>query len=206
MKRYLATNVPGWFTPGACDMLYNLVLNTEGSILEIGHFLGRSTACICEALHDSCALRSFISYDLGFTSEKELKEFYREHTQRNVSVPWAFQHLVFSGEDTTTRLAEQNLERLGLGEYVTLVSGNFIELDEGTYNLICCDALHYPSEIELNLPHIIERSAPGGCWWAFHDMHPPYIELVVELSGARFVEVVDLLGVFEFGGQDGKVI
>jgi hypothetical protein len=196
-KRFLAQSVPGWFSPRACAMLYKWVAATEGPILEVGHFLGRSTACICEALRDSEVSREFVSYDLGFRSEDELREFYREWTSRNVAMPWAFRHLVFSGNKTTTELATENLERLGLLGYVTLVSGNFIELDSGTYNLIHCDAMHYPTEIELNLPHVVARSAPG-CVWAFHDMHPPYIELVQELSGAQYVEDVDLLGVFVY--------
>jgi len=53
---------PGFFSEKESRSLYALTVLTQGAILEIGHFLGESTACICESLYDSKQNRTFTSY------------------------------------------------------------------------------------------------------------------------------------------------
>ena len=194
-RRLKAEGVPGWLTKEECRRLYCLGLITTGAILEIGHFLGKSTACLCEAIHDSKKSRLFYSYDLGFTSVKEFKQFYDKVHRADVSVPTMWQDLVWSKNMTTTQVASKNLEQIGLDSYVKLISGNYIDLDSRKYDLIFCDALHEPNEIQLNLPHIVEHSA-NSCIWVFHDMNEKNIDFVVLMSNALLIELTGLLGVF----------
>jgi predicted O-methyltransferase YrrM len=195
-----AERIPGWFTPVECQKLYNLIMITDGSILEIGHFLGRSTACICEAIHDSQKTRAFTTYDLGFLSADDFKHFYDKVHQRDVQVPSLFEE-VYAQNVTSTELATKNLRTVGLEKYASLVSGNFIELDHHLYDFIFCDAMHEPNEIEFNLPHVVKRSAQH-CIWAFHDMSDHNIELVLQLSNSRFIERAHSLGVFIYLGAN----
>ena len=194
-----ADGLPGWFSKSESMKLYSLGLITNGPILEIGHFLGKTTACLCEAIHDSKKDRPFYSYDLGFKSVEEFKKFYDEMHQKDVPVPPLFVDLVFSKNMTTTQLAINNLKEIGLDTYVNLISGNFIEMDQGKYNLIFCDAMHTSHEIKHNVPHIIERSAEN-CLWAFHDMNQENVKEVLHMTDSIFIEMIDSLGVFLYQG------
>jgi hypothetical protein len=173
---------------------------TSGPILEIGHFLGRSTACICEAIHDIRRPREFRSYDLGFRSTEEFKAHYDAIHKADITVPDVFEEIVFSKNMTTTQIALQNLKALQLDSYVSLISGNAFELDHSRYDMIFCDAVHEPREISANLPHIIMHSN-HGCVWVFHDMDQHKIDLVLNLAPAEFSELTNSLGVFIYLGD-----
>lgn len=195
-----AEQISGWFTPAKCEKLYKLTMVTNGPILEVGHFLGKSTASICEALRDSLKNRVFNSYDLGFISADEFKKFYNNVHQRDTEVPPLFRQ-IYSQNTTSTELAAINLRDAGLGNYVKLISGNFIDLDQNQYDFIFCDAMHEPHEIELNLPHVINHSSQH-CIWAFHDMSDSNIDLVLRLSNSKFIERAHSLGIFLFLGTN----
>ena len=146
-KRLKAESVTGWFQPDECRRLYMVTAMTSGPILEIGHFLGRSTACICEAIHDVGKPREFVSYDLGFRSTEEFKEHYdkiHKGDPTTSAVLDLYKEIVFSQNTTTTEVALQNLKALELDRYVKLISGNFIELNHSKYDMIFCDAMHEP--------------------------------------------------------------
>jgi len=194
-----ALSIPGWMSCDECQELYGLAMSANGPILEIGHFLGRSTACICAGIRDSGRGNSFRSYDLGFRTDAEFREFYDRIHQRPTPVPDLHQQVFQSGR-ISTDIARENLERYGLVGFVELVSGNFIELDRDRYAFVFCDAVHETNEIRHNLPHIMERSASSAVW-AFHDMYGINATLVEELSGARLVERVGSLGIFNYIGQ-----
>ena len=197
-----AETIPGWFTSAECEKLYRLAMITDGSILEIGHFLGKSTACICEAIKDSQKKRDFKSYDMGFVSENEFKAFFDKVHKRDVPVP-SLAKQIYSQNTTSTELAARNLKNAHLDEYVKLISGNFINLDHDLYDLIFCDAMHDSHEIELNLPHVMTRSSQK-CIWAFHDMNDSNIDLVVRISKAIFIERAQSLGIFLFVGTKNE--
>jgi predicted O-methyltransferase YrrM len=199
-RRLKAESLAGWFGPDECRRLYMLTAMTSGPILEIGHFLGRSTACICEAIQDVGKPREFVSYDLRFRTAEEFKAHYDAVHKADVSVPDLYRDIVFSQNTTTTEIAMRTLEALCLDGYVRLVSGNFIDLDHSKYDLIFCDAVHDRHEIEANLPHIVARSN-RGCVWAFHDMHQSNRDVVLSLADAQFSELTDTLGVFVYMGK-----
>lgn len=195
-RELLAFSIPGWFSQAECRYLFELTLLTRGPILEIGHFLGRSTACIAEALRGSGGLRKFVSYDLGFISKQEFTKFYNKVHNQNVPVP-KLARQIYNKKTTSTELAKKNLSNLGLLDYVELISGNFIEIDNGKYGFIFCDAMHEANEIRLNLPQIINRSEEN-CIWAFHDMTDQNIDITLEYSKALYINRVNQLSVFQF--------
>jgi predicted O-methyltransferase YrrM len=197
--RLVCTNLPGWFSVEEAEALYTLAATTPASrILEIGHFLGRSTSAICEAIRDSGGVTEFNSYDLGFRSADEFIAHYeRVHATVTTQVPKECEELVYSQKKTTTEIAKVNLTRYGLDKYVNLISGDFTALDSTQYGLIFCDAVHDRSEIVLNLPYVMAAST-DDCVWAFHDMFPENVEAVLAMSPARLIRVVDTLGIFRF--------
>jgi len=200
LKKLKAESLTGWFLPGECHRLYILTVMTSGPILEIGHFLGRSTACICEAIHDVGKSREFVSYDLGFRSVEEFKEHYDRIHKADIPVPGLYNDIVFSQNTTTTEIALRNLKALQLDSYVRLTSGNFLDLDHDKYDMIFCDAAHDRHELEHNLPHVIAHSN-HGCVWAFHDMDRRQIDVVLGLAEAEFGELTETLGVFVYMGN-----
>jgi hypothetical protein len=196
-----AEGITGWFSRRECRRLYVTAAMTAGPILEIGHFLGRSTACICEAIRDVGKPRVFRSYDLGFRSSAEFKEYYDRLHRSDVPVPVEYEQIVFSRGTTTTELALGNLRKLGLERFVELTSGDAFQLDHGKYELIFCDASHDLHEIEANLPHLVARSN-RGCIWALHDMNQANIEKVIALAKVEFCELTGSLGTFVYLGGD----
>jgi Methyltransferase domain len=199
-KILAAENITGWFSRRECRRLYVTAAMSTGPILEIGHFLGRSTACICEAIRDMRKSRAFRSYDLGFRSSAEFKEYYDRLLRTDVPVPPQYEDIVFSKGTTTTEVATQNLRRLGLDGFVTLVSGNAFELDHDKYDLIFCDATHDPHEIEATVPCMVARSN-HACIWALHDMNQVNIERVLALANVEFCELTGSLGTFVYMGD-----
>jgi hypothetical protein len=203
-KALLAESITGWFSRRECRRLYLTTMMTRGPILEIGHFLGRSTACICEAIRDVRRPRVFRSYDLGFRSSADFKEYYDRIHKTDVPVPEQYEEIVFSKDTTTTEVAGQNLRRLGLASHVELISGNAFEMDHDKYDLIFSDAAHEEHEIVANMPHVVARSN-HGCIWALHDMNEANIELVTSLANVEFCELTGSLGIFVFVGQPQRM-
>lgn len=195
-----AESITGWFSRRECRRLYVTAAMTNGPILEIGHFLGRSTACITEAIRDVRKSRVFRSYDLGFRSSEEFKEYYDRLHKTDVPVPSQYEEIVFSKGTTTTEVATQNLRKLGLDGFVQLISGDAFKLDQDKYDLIFCDAVHEAHEIEANVPHLVARSNPG-CIWALHDMNQANIEKVTSLAKVEFCELTGSLGTFVYLGN-----
>lgn len=198
-RELLAFSIPGWFSREECRYLFELTFLTKGPVLEIGHFLGRSTACITEALKQSRELRKFVSYDLGFISKQEFTKFFNKVHNQNVPVPKLVRQ-IYNQKTTSTEIAKKNLGNLGLLDYVELISGNFIEIDNGKYGFIFCDAMHERNEIRLNLPHIINRSEENSIW-AFHDMSDQNIDIILDYSKALYINRVNRLGIFEYANK-----
>lgn len=197
--KLVCQHIPGWFSIPEAEALYELAsLSFSQRFLEVGHFLGRSTSVICEAIRDTDAIVEFNSYDLGFSSAEEFVNHYkRVHATTATCVPLELEKLVFSRNRTTTEIARQNLERFDLGRHVNLISGDFTVTDQSQYGLILCDALHDHKEIEINLPHVVNASA-DECVWAFHDMTAANVATVMNLVDARHVRTIDTLGIFRF--------
>ncbi len=193
----IAENLPGWFSRAECNKLYSITVNSEGDILEIGHFLGRSTACICQGLRESGKVRVFNSYDLAFESDESFKSFYEQVHETDIDSCELLTKYVFPHNTNATAVAKSNLGQYDLDQYVNLIAGDFSILDSSMYSLIFSDAMHDPNEIRINLPHIKERSKKG-CIWAFHDMNQENIEVVLSMSESKLIDTADSLGVFSY--------
>ncbi len=192
-------HIPGWFSIVEAEALYMLAATTSADrILEIGHFLGRSTSAICEGIRDASSVVEFNSYDLGFANAQEFVAHYeRVQVTSSSRVPPEYEQMVFAQGKTTTEIAKKHLSRFGLDRYVNLINGDFSILDQTRYRFIFCDAVHDRGEISFNLPHVIAAS-DDDCVWAFHDMTPPNVSTVLQQAPARLIRVVDTLGIFRF--------
>ena len=60
------------------------------------------------------------------------------------------------------------------------------------------------SEINTNLPHIVEKSL-ANCVWAFHDMNPKFINHITNNANCKLLYLVGTLGVFQFLGSEKSV-
>ena len=191
-------NIPGWFSEEEAALLYDVVTTTEGPVLEIGHFLGRSTSVICEAIHDGGSLRTFRSYDLGFETESDFLSYYTSIYQSDsFDIPPEFSQVYQQGQ-ISTELAFLNLKRVGLEGLVELISG-FFQSDPHKYHIVFADVMHDPVEIRQNL-HDIIRVSSDSCLWLFHDMCEENIQQVCGISEARaqLLSIADSLGLFSF--------
>ena len=198
-KNLIAHSVPGWFYPEECFKLYETILLSQGDILEIGHFLGKSTACICEALKTFGRKRTFNSYDLGI-SEQEYKKHY-EVVQKYIEPPFSLYQELFCSEDKTiTDIAREQLTQHSLDSYVNLIYGDFKMDDSHSYDVIFCDSIHNPHEIQLNLPAIISRSNPGATW-IFHDMNEENIKIILDVAPCEYLSNENRLGLFYYHGK-----
>lgn len=125
--KLVCQHIPGWFSIHEAEALYLLAASTSSRrILEIGHFLGRSTSTICEAIRDADRRVEFNSYDLGFTNAEEFSAHYKRiHDTTSTRVPPEYERLVFAQNKTTTEIAKQHLGRFDLDGFVNLISGDF---------------------------------------------------------------------------------
>lgn len=198
-KRLVSPDIPGWFSVAEAQALYMLAATTRATrIMEVGHFLGRSTSAICQGIQESGSVVEFNSYDLGFTSPDEFVAHYRRvHDTCATEVPEEYDRLVFAQGKTTTEIAKAHLSRFGLDGFVNLINGDFRILNRAQYDFIFCDAMHDHGETTTNLPHVITASG-DDCVWAFHDMNASNIANVLQNAPARLIRVVDSLGVFRF--------
>src|SRR5262245_61161333 len=106
-KQLLAESIPGWIDVAECRKLHELGMIATGPILEIGHLLGRSTACICEGIKDSGTRKVFRSYDMDFRTDEDLQRFYAAIHRREVVVPDLNRELHRAGR-LSTEVAREN--------------------------------------------------------------------------------------------------
>lgn len=177
-------------------VLYELVFNCRGSILEIGFFLGKSTSIICDAIKESNNNNHFDSYDMDFKNEDEFVTFYKEIHEKVHVPPFLIEH-VFNKNKTTLEVASENLQKYDLLKYVNLNSGNFKSIQNKTYDLIFCDAMHDQNEIDLNLPDL-KRLSNKNCVWAVHDVKNYDPNLIANEPNIKFLERKNSIGVFLF--------
>ena len=194
-EKLVFSQIPGWFSQKEAELLYLLGFMSRGRVLEIGHFLGRSTSAICQGIRDSGRSVEFNSYDIGIASEEELLAFY---TKLYNDLEWKdyprdiYNEWVYAKKASVTELAKANLAKYNLDKHVNLHKGDFSELDHTRYDLIFCDAMHDAHEIKHNLPLLLGVSQ-SICTLAFHDMIPAAIESVLASAPVKFITRADSL-------------
>lgn len=138
-----------------CYDLYKLGKKIPGPFLEIGPWVGRSTACIAQGIKKSGKNKEFHTVDIGFSSEKEWEEFFGSTLkQKNSKVRNRYlKHIIREGGSIQSLI--ENLKNRRLDKFVTVHEGNFRDIAFGKkFNLIFCDATHDLQEIEINIPPI----------------------------------------------------
>lgn len=157
----LASLPEGWFSKYQINILYQLVEMTDGPILEIGPWVGRSTTVICQALLVQGGSRKFVTVDYGISSEEEWERRFGDNV-RDKADPDRYLRHINQPEGNLTSL-KRNLAERGFLDMVEVRRGDFHnETFDTQFSLIFCDATHSIEEIERNVPRLLELLAPGG--------------------------------------------
>jgi predicted O-methyltransferase YrrM len=173
-------NIPGWMTWKEQKLLYILGAYSKGDVLEIGPWLGRSTACIAKGVKESKTKKRFVTCELAPTME-----FYREMPDGRVGFFYPADSEVPLGSMPRDKFDKEkrpwlehpegfvyhlknNLQAAGVKELVEIFIGNFWDSPVHPYGLVFADVTHTPAEVELHAEHLRKRLAPGGVL-ACHD-------------------------------------
>jgi predicted O-methyltransferase YrrM len=195
-QRYQIDDIPGWFTANEARLLYTTTaLVRPQRLLEIGTFLGRSTASIALAIRDGGFTCAFTSVDFDFADEPAFRARFPTVHGKPATMPAEYR-LAFDRGLTTSAYARTLLQQQRLDSLVTLVSGDFQTVATGPYDLIMADCLHDHDEITRNAPAIARLMSPGGVL-AVHDATPANRALLLTLvPAARFIAAEDSLAIY----------
>lgn len=198
-QTYQIESIPGWFTANEARLLYTTVaLIRPQSLLEIGTFLGRSTATIALAIRDGAFTCSFTSIDFDFADEAAFRAQFPIVHGRPTAMPMEY-HLAFTQGLSSSAYARGQLKQHGLDSLVTLISGDFQIVAQGRYDLIMADCLHDQDEIDRNASAIARLLVPGGVL-AVHDATAANRAwLQRQVPSARFIASEDSLAIYRIG-------
>jgi|GEM_PF-2179998 len=146
-----------------CYNLYKLGKKIPGPFLEIGPWVGRSTACIAQGIKKSGRNKEFHTVDIGFSSEKEWEEFFGSSLKQKIPKVRNryLKHIMREGGSIQSLI--ENLKNRRLDKFVTVHEGNFRDIAFGKkFNLIFCDATHDLQEIKMNIPPIKKLLSERG--------------------------------------------
>ena len=146
-----------------CYNLYKLGKKIPGPFLEIGPWVGRSTACIAHGIKKSGKKKEFHTGDIGFSTEKEWEDFFGSSLEQKIPKVRNryLKHIIREGGSIQSLI--ENLRNRKLDEFVTVHKGNFRDIAFGKkFNLIFCDATHDLKEIEINIPKIKKMLSDEG--------------------------------------------
>ena len=211
--------IDGWLTPEEAGLLYGIALKEEGPFLEIGSWVGRSTASIALGIKDSGKHKEFVTVDLNpklqdfrFTFTRSLQGaeyliprpgfgFYPLGSKKafTVCTPGTYKKSILpalKGPGRVIGMLKKNLSDLNLLDLVTIKEGDFrAVLDKRKYAFVFCDALHSKAEMDLNLPAIRELVSVGSVV-ACHDVYNEEIAKYVQsFIPFRFWCRVDTVGI-----------
>lgn len=195
--RYLCHDIPGWFTANEARLLYSAIaLRCPSRVLEIGTFLGRSTATIALALRDSGHPCSFTTIDFDVADEASfLRSMPITHGRPSVMPPEY--RLAFAKGLSTSSYAREQLRRHGLDSLVTFASGDFHQLTGDPFSFIFADCLHDTDEIRRNAPDILRLLGVDGTL-AVHDATPGNRATLAEVAPQlRYLVSEDSLALYQ---------
>lgn len=196
-KRFPLENskIKGFMSEEDSFFLYASVLfSRPKSILEIGHYLGKSTAAICQAIRDAKVETRFDSFDFPHESTKAFEEYYRGIHQREYYASNAYSDVFNSGKNFT-QVAKRNLEQVGLASFVNLIAKDFRESIHNSYDLIFADVLHDRAEISHNISDILAFGHPHTLYM-FDDMTNHNIQQIENQSSLSFIRRTGKVGAF----------
>lgn len=157
----LETLPDGWFSKVQISALYQLVLATDGPILEVGSWIGRSTTVIGHALRNRPEPVEFHTVDYGISSLEEWQEKFGSSLLNKPNAERYLPHVTREGGSLSS--LRENLSVRGMLDLVSIHKGDFHNVAPKIgYSLIFCDATHNRREIDTNVPALIAMLKPGG--------------------------------------------
>lgn len=163
----------GWMSATDLRLLYSTALRTNGDVLEVGPWLGRSSSAIAAGLRDrqeaGGAPVRYDTIDYGITSVEEWQARFNERLDPGKDKGRAIEAVYHPGG--TIAVLISNLKGNGLLPYVTnVIRGDFHDCPiQRKYQMIFCDATHDDGEIHRNVPRLAELGAEG-CTYVFDDV------------------------------------
>ncbi|MGL5735743.1 MAG: class I SAM-dependent methyltransferase [Beijerinckiaceae bacterium] len=146
----------GWLNETEAAVLYNAVALTEGPVLDMGSWIGRSTCAMAQAIRDGAKDRPFDVLDFGIAGDAEWR---RRFNVDPATMPDGDRILkVIRAHGGTCGSLKQNLVDRGLEAHVrSLFFGDADHfISRGDYAVVFCDATHDRAEIDRSIP-IVKR-------------------------------------------------
>jgi hypothetical protein len=163
----------GWMSATDLRVLYNTAYRSQGPILEVGPWLGRSTTAITSALRDrkknGLDHPFFDTVDYGITSAEEWEFRFNERLKPEKDKGRVMDAVYHPGG--TVAVLINNLKANSLLPFVTnIIRGNFLECPiQRKYKMIFCDATHDDQEVHDNVP-ALAKVAAKNCVYVFDDV------------------------------------
>lgn len=156
-------DVPGWLGPSEGEALADLA--RDRTVLEIGSFLGRSTAALAST------------------------------ARRVWAVDWHFKDRCTASVDVQDTLPglRRNLTDCGLADKVIILCGLVDDVQEhlvGPFDLVFIDGAHDAKSVARDAALARRVVAPGGVV-AFHDVDEPGIAAGAETAGVWPLDVLE---------------
>jgi hypothetical protein len=166
----------GWISPLEAQILYNLPHVSEGPIIEVGTWIGRSTCALAHGMRASANKHVLDVFDLGWawapdTSPPEVVEAMKKPN----GVP---------------ALLMQHLHERDLRTAINVVA--FCDFKKAAiarrYSTAFCDAAHFKWEIDENVPPLMEMMDPENYLIVFDDLWSlEACDYVAQMTGAEKV-------------------
>jgi len=154
------TNLPyGWINSRDGHILHECARLTEGPILEVGSFVGRSTCFIAQGIRkNKYGPIPFCSIDLHASTPEELLTYFAPLGFDKLHAK--YQHYMDLGG--SFNILQENLDRFGVQDLVDILQGDFLDVvPKKRYSMIFLDVTHNEEEIKRNVPPILTLSRPG---------------------------------------------
>ena len=191
--------IPGWLRGEEGRLLYKMAKVIPGPILEVGAFVGKSTAHIAWGIKDSGENKRFDCVELSPTAENyrctreypddpkfdRIAFFHppsddRIRSERPRHVYDEMMKPLIESDGGIFGELKRNMRKAGHGVPIDFWEGDFRNHAlSGDYNMIFCDCMHNAYEVKENAARIRALAAPGGVI-ACHDA--PYQHLVDDLN------------------------
>jgi Methyltransferase domain len=206
--------ISGWMTFREQRALYALARFSDGPILEIGAWLGRSTVCIGRGIVDSGRPKKFLTCELAPTmanfrplSEKTMGFFYPPESEMSMGIARLemFENdikPIISNPKGVIGQLKENLAALNVADAVSIFIGDFRQSPHQHYKFVFTDAMHDEKEITRNAPDLCRFLEPGSIL-ACHDTTPENEQLLQKYFQFGHSFVVDSLFIGEIKSFKG---
>lgn len=157
--------VTGWLSQRERRALYALARTLPGPFLEIGPWAGLSTSIIAYGIRDSAKPKLFITTeldpDISWWRPHNGKIGFFPPSSPTPSIPCGSSSVKLFERDIRpvaevgiVNTLRANLDRLGLADLVTVLTGDFTVAPRHSYSWVFADTMHDPNEIEINAPRL----------------------------------------------------